>query len=146
MVRDQRMCLSNSATFPCDATAPQRARAFCLECVRDVSRTGSGASDTVGDCLIVVSELISNAVKAGSAIVGLIVDVHRDHVRITAEDDAPGVPQRVTVGPDDRYGRGLAIVESLSRSWGVHRQANGKSVWADVAIPSGLAVAVECRL
>jgi anti-sigma regulatory factor (Ser/Thr protein kinase) len=140
------MCLSNSATFPCDAAAPQRARDFCLACVREIFPAGATASDTVEDCLLVVSELVSNAVKAGCATVSLTVEVHRDHVRITAEDDAPGVPQRVRVAPGDRHGRGLAIVESLSRAWGVLRQATGKQVWADVGLPPGLALAVECQL
>ena len=140
------MCLSNSATFPCDATAPQRAREFCLECVRQVVPADAIASDTVEDCLLVVSELVSNSVKADCATVTLTVEMHRDHIRITAEDDAPGVPQRVTVGPADRNGRGLAIVESLSRAWGVLRQATGKRVWADVGLPPGLALAVECQL
>ena len=39
-----------------------------------------------------------------------------------------------------------AIVDSLSRAWGVEHQPHGKQVWADVAIPSGLMVAVDCRL
>lgn len=137
------MCLSNSASFPCDVSTPQQARKFCTACLRGLFPV---SSDVVDDCLLVVSELISNAVKAGCVAVGLTVEVHRDHVRIAADDDAPGVPRRVTVGPGDRSGRGLAIVEALSRTWGVQPGAHGKRVWADVAIRPGITLAVDCRL
>ncbi|MDQ1307951.1 MAG: hypothetical protein QG671_3785, partial [Actinomycetota bacterium] len=33
-------------------------------------------------------------------------------------------------------GRGLAIVASLSRDWGVDYHPHGKTVWADVATNS----------
>lgn len=139
------MCLSNSASFPCDISTPRKARNFCLDCLRELFPAGS---DVVEDCLLVVSELTSNAVQAGCAGVGLTVEVHRDHVRITADDDAPGVPRprRTPVAPSNRRGRGLAIVQSVSRTWGVHPLTHGKQVWADVAIGSGLTLAVDCRL
>lgn len=140
------MCLMNSATLPCTVTAPQRAREFFLEWVHDAFPAGSSTSEPVEDCLLVVSELMSNAVKAGCDTTRLTVEVHRDHVRIAADDDAPGLPQRITVGARSRHGRGLAIVEKLSRAWGVSRLGNGKQVWADVPVPAELALAVECRL
>jgi two-component sensor histidine kinase len=137
------MCLSTSASFPCDVSTPRKARQFCLDSLRKLFPVGS---DVVEDCLLVVSELTSNSVQAGCGSLGLTVDVHRDHVRITADDDAPGVPRRVTVGPAQRSGRGLAIVESVSRTWGVQPLTYGKQVWADVAIGSELVLAVDCRL
>ena len=50
------------------------------------------------------------------------------------------------VAPAIEGGRGLPIVDSLSRAWGVQHQSYGKQVWADVAVPSGLTLAVDCRL
>jgi anti-sigma regulatory factor (Ser/Thr protein kinase) len=100
----------------------------------------------IDDCLLVVSELATNAVTAGRTVVSITVEIHRDHVRVAAYDDGPGVPRPIAAGPSDRHGRGLAIVDSLSRAWGVRPQLPGKQVWADVPIPSGLVFAVECRL
>ena len=142
------MCLSSAATFPCHATTPQRAREFCLECLRELFPVGSVASDVIDDYLLLVSELTTNAVKAGRTAVSITVEVHRDHLRIAAHDDGPGVPRPVTEGrPSDRQGgRGLPIVDSLSRAWGVQHQSHGKQVWADMAVPPGLTLAVECRL
>lgn len=139
------MCLSNSASFPGDVSTPRKARNFCLDCLRELF---PGGSDVVEDCLLVVTELTSNAVQAGCTEIGLTVAVHRDHVRIMADDDAPGVPQRrhMLAAAGNRRGRGLAIVESVSRTWGVQPLTHGKQVWADVAIGSALTLAVDCRL
>ena len=65
----------------------------------------------IDDYLLVVSELTTNAVKAGCTAVSITVEVHRDHLRIAAHDDGPGVPRPGTARrPDDRGGRGLPIV------------------------------------
>jgi anti-sigma regulatory factor (Ser/Thr protein kinase) len=144
---DRRMCLSSAATFPCHATTPQRAREFCLECLRELFPVSSVASDVIDDYLLVVSELTTNAVKAGCTAVSITVEVHRDHLRFAVHDDGPGVPGPGTARrPSDRGGRGLPIVDSLSRAWGVEHQSYGKQVWAEVAVPSGLTLAVDCRL
>lgn len=140
------VCLSSSVSLSSDTTTPQRARDFCLEYLRPLFPVGPAAIDAIDDYVLVASELTSNAVRAGATMVDVTVEVHRDHIRIAAVDDAPGVPRRVAVGPDERQGRGLTIIESLSRSWGVQPRSDRKQVWADLAIPPGLAVAVECRL
>jgi anti-sigma regulatory factor (Ser/Thr protein kinase) len=145
-VRDWRMCLVSTSTFPCHRSTPQRAREFCVGFLREVFPGNSAARDVIDGCLLVVSELGTNAVQAGSTMVGISVEVHRDHVRLAADDDGPGLPRPVAAHASDRRGRGLAIVDSLSRAWGVQPQPHGKRVWADVAIPSPIVVAVDCRL
>jgi anti-sigma regulatory factor (Ser/Thr protein kinase) len=137
---------SSAATFPCHAATTRRAREFCLQCLREVLPASSVASELIADCSLVLSELTSNAVMAGSTVVSITVEVHRDHVRIAADDDGLGVPRPVAAGPSDPHGRGLAIVDSLSRAWGVQHRPRGKQVWANVAIPSGLMFAVDCTL
>jgi hypothetical protein len=62
---------------------------------------------------LVVSELATNAVTAGRTVVSITVEIHRGHVRVAAFDDGPGVPRPVAAGPNDRHGRGVAIVHSL---------------------------------
>lgn len=141
------MCLSRSANFPGHITTPQHARDFALDCLRDLVPVNSLVSDAIDDYLLVVSELTANAVRAGATVVEVTVEVHRDHVRVAVEDDAPGGPRpAVAVGPDEPHGRGLAIVASVSQDWGVEYLRRGKQVWADLAIPSELEVRVECRL
>jgi anti-sigma regulatory factor (Ser/Thr protein kinase) len=139
------MCLSSSVSFPCNTTTPHRVRDFLLGYLHALFPESPSASEAISDYLLVASELTSNAVRAGSSVVELSVEVHRDHVRIATEDDAPGVPRRAAGGPGERQGRGLAIIEALSRAWGVQPRNDRKQVWAELAIPSGLAVAVDCR-
>lgn len=140
------MCHSDSARFPCAVTTPQQARDFCRAVLRDLFPAGPTATDAIEDYLLVASELASNAVQAGCTGVTVTAEIHRDHVRLAAEDDAPGLPQPVRPGPDEPHGRGLAIVAALSRDWGVQHQDGGKQIWADLPIPPGLAVAVNCGL
>ena len=144
--RDRRMCLLSTSTFPCHRSTPQRAREFSLRFLSEVLPGNSAACDVIDGCLLVVSELGTNAVQAGSTMVGITVEVHRDHVRLAADDDGPGMPRPMAARAGDLRGRGLAIVDSLSRAWGVQPRPHGKQVWADVAIPSPVVVAVECRL
>ena len=117
-----------------------------MQCLREVLPASSVASELIADCSLVLSELTSNAVTAGSTVVSITVEVHRDHVRIAADEDGPGVPRPVAAGPSDPHGRRLAIVDSLSHAWGVQHRPRGKQVWADVAIPSWLMFAVDGRL
>ena len=56
-----------------------------------------------------------------------------ESVRIEAHDAAPDPPRQQ---PHDLWaarGRGLQLVDGLSRRWGWSPDANGKTVWADVS-------------
>lgn len=132
------------ARFPCHATTPRRAREFCSQRLREVLPASSVASEVIEDCLLVVSELVTNAVNAGCTEVGLTVEVHRDRVRLAVRDDVRELPRLVVASPRARHGRGIAIVDSVSQAWGVERESHGKQVWADVAIPSMVTFALEC--
>ena len=59
-----------------------------------------------------------------------------EDVVLAVEDGSPSIPVLVEAGNDDVVGRGMAIVDVVSRDWGVVVDADvGKSVWAafDVA-------------
>ncbi len=94
--------------------------------------------------MLVMSELVTNAVNAGCSEVDVTIEVHRDRVRISTRDDASGEPIPVTAGPRDEHGRGLVIVEHVSQAWGVLPEAEGKLIWADLAFPTELTFAVNC--
>jgi anti-sigma regulatory factor (Ser/Thr protein kinase) len=141
------MCVSRSARFSGHITTPQRARDFCLDCLRELIPLDPPLPDAIDDYLLVTSELTANAVRAGATLIEVTVEIHRDHVRIAAADDAPGGPRpAVAVGPDEPHGRGLAIIAALARDWGVEYLGGRKQVWADLAIPIELEIQVECRL
>jgi anti-sigma regulatory factor (Ser/Thr protein kinase) len=82
---------------------------------------------------LLVSELVTNAVRASqalpSAVVGLwlVSDGHSivAHVR----DDSDVMPEPQDADPDSASGRGLLLVEALGKDWGAYPKATGKAVW-----------------
>jgi anti-sigma regulatory factor (Ser/Thr protein kinase) len=81
------------------------------------------------DVLLVVSELVTNVVRHGGPMVGLRVR-HRDGaVEVEVTDQASGVPVEAESPPVVPSGRGLAIVSTLCRSWGVVERDDAKTVW-----------------
>jgi signal transduction histidine kinase len=102
-------------------------------------------ADLLADVALVVSELVTNAVQAGCEVVTVLVDVHRDRVRLTVHDDAPGLPRQVSSTVSDAGGRGLLLIDALSAAWDVVLDPPGKNVWAELAIPAELTATLDCR-
>ncbi|MCE6995430.1 ATP-binding protein [Saccharothrix sp. S26] len=90
--------------------------------------------DELGDCLLVVTELVANAYDHGEEPrrVRLHRSVEPCSVRIEVDDGVQGevVLGRSRLGP--HRGRGLVMVANLSAKWGVEYQEQGKTVWAEV--------------
>lgn len=129
-----------------DATVPAAARAYChsqLCSLLPAAEPRDELTDTAG---LVVSELVTNAVNAGSSRLEVRLGVHHDHVRLAVGDDAAGLPTVRRATPIDQHGRGLAIVSALSRSWGVERSAFGKHVWVLLPLAAPLTALVPCSL
>ncbi len=127
------MCWQRAATIATARDAPRAARGFVAEALAGVVGPRSEFGD---DAELVVSELVANSVNAEATTVMISIDLHHSHLRLAVEDDADGVPELLHAAASDDHGRGLAIVEALTRGWGVSPTANGKQVWADVAIPA----------
>src|SRR3954451_7002193 len=116
----------------CELSAPLRARRWTAECLRGQLGDAADAGGLLDDTLLCVSELVTNAVAAGCSTMTLQVSVDDHVVRVSVLDDAPGLPVPQQPRPDDRSGRGLRLVEALSRRWGVDPAASGKEVWAEL--------------
>jgi anti-sigma regulatory factor (Ser/Thr protein kinase) len=84
---------------------------------------------------LLVSELVANAVQHARSTAEISVLLHPGCVRIEVADDDPTIPKRRLVGPESPSGRGLALVEQLSSSWGIDPTPKGKVVWFEVARP-----------
>jgi two-component sensor histidine kinase len=94
----------------------------------------------VGDAALVVSELLSNAIRHAAPLPGSQVRVtwtlHDDVLRIAVSDGGSGCVPRVAQGsPAAPGGRGLGIVESLSSGWGAFRDHGETTVWAVLDAP-----------
>ncbi len=120
--------------FACDAHTPSAARSFATETLR--SELGQAlSSDVRYDVELIVSELVTNAVRAGSANVNVCVGFQNGKVIVRVTDQATGWPEQREAGVHDAGGRGLPLVSALSAAWGVRMADTGKVVWAEVPVP-----------
>jgi anti-sigma regulatory factor (Ser/Thr protein kinase) len=90
--------------------------------------------DELGDVLLVATELVTNAYDHGRCARKLRIWrlVKSCAVRIEVADNSPALPTlgRSTINP--ARGRGMVIVDKLSKVWGVIPDVIGKTVWAEV--------------
>jgi MEDS: MEthanogen/methylotroph, DcmR Sensory domain/Histidine kinase-like ATPase domain len=86
---------------------------------------------------LVVSEMVSNAVRHGGRRFVVAMSCRSDDVRVAVTDLSPQVP---TPRPEDPEvatdGRGMHLIAALSRRWGTEVHAPGKTVWAEIAEPA----------
>jgi anti-sigma regulatory factor (Ser/Thr protein kinase) len=86
---------------------------------------------------LLVSEIVTNAIQVtqadmDSALVRLWLLADRAQLLILVWDASPLPPVRVSTSGDAENGRGLLLVETISRRWGWHflPDEGGKVVWA----------------
>ncbi|MEU9076080.1 ATP-binding protein [Kitasatospora sp. NPDC048538] len=103
-----------------------------------------GASELLSGGLLVLSELMTNAVVHARVPKGRRIAIRFelvcDHLRIEVHDASSEKPViRRSTGPDDNSGRGLCLVEALSAEWGCcpRPEGIGKIVWALVGPEGG---------
>lgn len=95
----------------------------------------SPAAAALPDVLLVLSELVTNALRHGSAPVRVRLTVCPLAVAIAVEDGGGGTPSVVRRTPRDEGGRGLRLVERLASSWAWEPlPGGGKSVRAEIAL------------
>src|SRR3954452_21181803 len=115
--------------LPGDEGAPARARRMVgdfLHAWRIEDR------EVRAGALVVISELVTNAVVHGGGDVSLELDCDRDRLRLSVLDGSSAVPQ--PRGPQQLggHGRGLRLVQAMSTRWGFDSRPVGKRVWAEL--------------
>lgn len=100
------------------------------------------AGETRDDVLLVLSELVTNAIRHGRPLeddgtVHVDWTVCERGVSITVTDGGGGLPLPAALPGHDEGGRGLAIVDAVATRWGVEQgAARATTVWACVAAAS----------
>ncbi|MFF8679610.1 SpoIIE family protein phosphatase [Streptomyces sp. NPDC015237] len=84
---------------------------------------------------LMVSELVTNAVRHSHARPVELRLVRADTLLCEVDDDDHELPALRTAGPDDETGRGLRVVSTLAREWGASRTRTGKTVWFELTLP-----------
>lgn len=113
--------------LPVDPSAAAAARTW----LRVVHCAAHGES-LLEDARLLVSELVSNAVRYGGPPIVLAVDCDETRLSVRVRDGNPAlpVPARPDVGAES--GRGFVLLDLLTERWGVEAAVDGeggKEVW-----------------
>lgn len=89
---------------------------------------------TAEDAELLVTELVSNAHDHGQPPISLrLCHLPNSSLHIEVEDsDRTHLPQLRASAPGGERGRGLVLVDQLSRGWGFNVSATSKVVWAEM--------------
>ncbi len=132
------MCWSAAQEYRPTLAVPAAGRRFCREHLQQVLTERDRREDVIADAELVVSELLTNAVRAGCHAARLELVLHRDLVRISVADDAPGTPRHRRPAEDAGRGPGgwgLWILDEIADEWAVEPLTPGKEVWAALPVP-----------
>ncbi|HSP36634.1 MAG TPA: ATP-binding protein [Frankiaceae bacterium] len=81
---------------------------------------------------VLVSELVTNAVRHARTEVALTATVHPGTVLVSVTDGSSARPIQQDLSDDAEAGRGLLLVDALADSWGWTMTPPGKSVWFEL--------------
>jgi anti-sigma regulatory factor (Ser/Thr protein kinase) len=94
---------------------------------------GEGVGDATWSAVQIVSELATNAVVHAATAFTVAIVVDDGLVRIAVTDAKPFVAATQRHFSDyTTTGRGLRLVERMSRSWGVETTRTNKTVWCEI--------------
>lgn len=111
-----------------DLGSVMRARRFVRE-----TFAGWGVSRTVDDVLIVVSELVTNAITHARSSCQVRLSMDDTSVRVEVFDEGVGTPDPQPASTTAEYGRGLHLIGALTAAWGIQQiPDDGKIVWAEL--------------
>ncbi|MER6125633.1 SpoIIE family protein phosphatase [Streptomyces sp. NPDC001795] len=94
-----------------------------------------GVTQDLDAVLLVVSELVTNALVHTDGQVRLDLTLLNHRLRIAVADASPRTPVKPTsIGWEATGGRGILLVEAMSATWGTLPVSGGKQVWAELAL------------
>src|SRR6516165_5583281 len=130
---DQRVCWSLDPEF----TSVRQARSL----IRDPLKRW-GLEDLVPITELLVSELVTNAIKYAKGDILLRLVLESDSLVCEVHDSSPALPRVLQVDRDAENGRGLHVVSQLATRWGARRTHAGKVVWCEQTVPASVMEAI----
>lgn len=107
---------------PC---GPAQARSAVSACADEL-----GLGEESDDLVLLVSELVTNAVRYAAPPVCVEISASDRDVVLAVRDGSPYPPQPREAGDDAEGGRGMLLVDLLAAEHGVRSDPPGKAVWA----------------
>ncbi len=102
----------------------------------DLLTTWSVDTDTTDSVVLLMSELVTNALVHGRSPLSVRLRRTGSRVIVEVSDCDPRLPRRRHADFDDEGGRGLELVSLIASRWGTRSVGDGKVVWAEIAAPS----------
>jgi anti-sigma regulatory factor (Ser/Thr protein kinase) len=119
------------ADLPATTLAPSAARRMLEQLL-----VASGQSHLADDARLVISELVTNAIRHASNSTTLHLALHVDGdgtLRAAITDSSALAPMVRELAIEDEAGRGMQIVQQLTTRWGVEQdRSGGKQVWVEL--------------
>ncbi len=119
--------------LPCDPTSARLARRLVEQACHEW-----GIPAMATDAVVVASELTDNMVYHARSDGWLRLELRSNMLIVGVADADSRLPRLRVPGLGAAGGRGLVLVDKLSRTWGTaSRLPEGKVVWAVLTVPSG---------
>lgn len=114
--------------LPAQLSSAREAREFARAALAEW-----GASEILDDTLLVVSEMVTNAVVHARSNCAVRLSVSPLSLRVEVIDHGAGTPDPLPPSLTQAHGRGLHLIDALSAAWGVEPETGGgKMVWAEL--------------
>jgi CheY-like chemotaxis protein/anti-sigma regulatory factor (Ser/Thr protein kinase) len=91
-----------------------------------------GRDELVDEAVLVISELVGNAITHARSACHISVVRNGEAVRVEVSDHGVGTPQPRQLDDFAEGGRGLMMVGVVSNAWGFESIPDGKRVWAEI--------------
>ncbi|MFB7336077.1 ATP-binding protein [Streptomyces adustus] len=92
-----------------------------------------GAEGVVDTAELLVSEVVTNALRYTRGPLRLNLRLHDSRLRCEVEDTETAGPVRLCAGVDAEGGRGTELLDALAEAWGSLPTAIGKILWFELA-------------
>lgn len=133
-------------TLPAQPHSASKARALTRQALQDYTAKHLGQGDHqwvhewVSTVQLVVTEMVTNVILHAQTPMQVVVKVAGHQALVAVSDESPKTPQLpdpiTAEGPTQALlstGRGLLLISTLSKRWGVCQEPGRKTVWACIA-------------